>query len=83
MDHEVRIMNRNTIIVDAVSSVDSFDETCILLNLKEEILVIYGKNLRMEGLDTEEGRFYGAGEIESIAYTKLKKKPKFLEKLKR
>ena len=81
MEHEVRIIDQKTIIVDAVSSVDSFDDTCILLKLEEVDLLIYGSNLHMDGLDPEEGRFYGAGEIESITYTKTRKKPKLLGRL--
>lgn len=74
MDHEISVVNREKIIVTAVTSVDGFDETCICVNLKENQLIIYGRNLHIEGLDMDDGVLTAAGYIENIGYARKKEK---------
>ena len=83
MEHEIRVMNKRHITVDEVTSVNSFDETCIYVNLKEGGLLIYGKDLQMDGLDTDEGRFSAEGEIESIVYVKKKDRKSLRERFRK
>ena len=83
MNHEINIINQRNIRVSEVSSIDGFDESCIYINLKEKGLIIYGKDLHIEGLDLEEGILTAGGQIESIAYAKKKEKKSLRERLRR
>ena len=83
MNHEINIINQTNITVSQVSSIDGFDETCIYVNLKEKGLIIYGKELHIEGLDLDAGLLTAAGQIESIAYAKKREKKSFKERLRR
>ena len=83
MEHEIRIVNKTRMTVSGVSCIDGFDETCIYVNLKEEGLLIYGRELHIEGLDLENGILTAAGRIESIAYTKKKEKKSLRERFRK
>ena len=83
MEHEIKVVNKKKITVDEVTGVNSFDETCIYVNLKEGGLLIYGKGLCMDGLDAEEGRFSAEGEIESIVYVKKKERKSLRERFRK
>jgi len=83
VNHEINITNKSLITVSEVTSVDGFDEEAIFVNLKEEGLVIYGKNLHIEGLDLEDGKLVAAGKIESLTYTKKKIKKSIWERLRK
>lgn len=72
MNHELHIEGKSKIEVTEVTSVDGFDEEAIFINLKEEGLIIYGKNMHIESLDLDTERLIATGEVESIAYTKKK-----------
>ncbi len=67
-----RDRKQKRICVTEVTSVEAFDEETILTNLREEGLIISGKNLHIEALDLEEGKLVAEGEIESLSYTKKK-----------
>lgn len=71
-NHYIQLENKQRMTVTAVTAVDAFDEETILADLKEESLIISGKNLHIEILDLEEGKMAASGEIESIVYTKKK-----------
>lgn len=81
MYHEMNIINREKIVVTAVTSVDEFDENCISVNLEENQLVIYGTNLRIAGLDMEEGVLTAAGRVDSVAYVRKKEKKSLCRRL--
>ena len=83
MNHEINISNKTNITVSAVKSIDAFDENCIFVNLQEDVLMIYGKGLHIEGLDLEEGILTAAGRIESIAYAKKREKKTLRERFRR
>lgn len=72
-EHFVQLESRNRLTVTEITAVDAFDEETILADLREDSLVISGKNLHIEILDLEEGRLVACGEIESFVYTKKKK----------
>lgn len=82
-NHYIEIENKRRISVTEVTSVEAFDEETILTNLKEEGLVISGKNLHIEVLDLEEGKMVAEGEIDSLVYTKKKNKSGILDKFSR
>ena len=77
-NHCIEIENKKRICVTEVTSVEAFDEETILTNLREEGLIISGKNLHIEALDLEEGKLVAEGEIESLSYTKKKTEKEFL-----
>lgn len=61
-NHCIEIENKKRICVTEVTSVEAFDEETILTNLREEGLIISGKNLHIEALDLEEGKLVAEGE---------------------
>ena len=83
MNHELHIEGKEKIEVTEVTSVDGFDEEAICINLKEEGLMIYGRNLHIESLDLDIGRLIATGEVESIAYTKKKIKKNIWERFRK
>lgn len=82
-NHYLQLENKQRMTVTAVTAVDAFDEETILADLKEESLIISGKNLHIEILDLEEGKMAASGEIESIVYTKKKSSHGLWERLRR
>lgn len=82
-NHYIQLENKQRMTVTAVTAVDAFDEETILADLKEESLIISGKNLHIEILDLEEGKMAASGEIESIVYTKKKSSRGLWERLRR
>ncbi len=74
MEHEISIINKSKVIVSAVNGVEGFDENQIVIDLQEEGLIIYGENLHIEGLDLDNGVLTAAGKIDSLTYTRKKKK---------
>ena len=83
MSHELHIEGKKKIEVTEVISVEEFDETEIYLNLQEEDLVLYGKNLHIETLDLDTGKLMASGEVESLSYTKKIKRKSLLERLRK
>lgn len=83
MSHELHLENKSKLTVTDVSSVDSFDEGAIFVNLKDEGLFIYGENLHVDALDLDEGRLIAAGKINSLEYTKKKEKKTLRERFRR
>lgn len=82
-NHVIQLENKKRLTITEVASVEAFDEEAILANLAEGGLVVCGKNLHIETLDLEEGRLVASGEIDSLAYTKRKPKPGFLDRFKK
>lgn len=83
MSHELHLDNKTKLTLTDVSSVDSFDETSIFVNLKEEGLFIYGENLHVDALDLDEGRLVATGQINSLEYTKKREKKNLWEKFRK
>lgn len=83
MSHEMFIENKTHMVVTDVSSVEGFDEDAIFVNLKEEALTIYGKNLHIESLDLDEGKLIATGEVESLIYSKKREHKNFFERFRK
>ncbi|MEE0742000.1 MAG: YabP/YqfC family sporulation protein [Emergencia sp.] len=80
-NHHVYLENKQRLTVTEVMGVDAFDEETILADLKDESLIISGKNLHIEALDLEEGRMVASGEIDSFVYAKKKSGRRLWERL--
>lgn len=83
MEHEITLINKSSLTVTAVTSVDGFDETAIYMNLEQQGLNIFGENLHIESLDLDEGRLVASGTIENIQYTKKKTSKSIWERFKK
>lgn len=83
MEHEITLINKSSLTVTAVVSVDGFDENGIYINLEDQGLNIFGENLHIESLDLELGRLTASGTIETIQYTKKKPTRTLWERLKK
>ena len=83
MEHEITLLNKASLTVTGVTSVDGFDETSIFINLEQEGLNIFGENLHMESLDLDEGRLVASGTIGTIQYTKKKPSLSIWERIKK
>ena len=82
-NHVLNLDEKKLLTVTEVTDVEGFDEETMLINLKEEGLIINGRNLHIEALDLEEGRLIARGEIESMTYTKKKAKKSILERFRK
>ena len=83
MSHELHIIGKTRIEATEVKGVESFDEESICMNLQDEDLILYGKNMHIETLDLDTGILIASGEIESAAYArKIKRKP-LLERIRK
>lgn len=80
MNHEVNIENKKQITISGVSSIDGFDENSIFVNLENEGMIVFGKDLHIEGLDLETGQLVATGQIEALEYAKKKVKKSLRER---
>ncbi|MGC8486603.1 MAG: sporulation protein YabP [Clostridia bacterium] len=66
--HLLTLEARRELRISGVKHVDSFTENHIVLQTTMGTLDIRGKNLRIEQLDLDDGRFLAHGELDSLAY---------------
>jgi sporulation protein YabP len=66
--HQILLVGRRVLTIDGVKQVDSFDDDTILLNTHLGTLTIRGKNLRIQQLDVESGRFAAEGDVDALQY---------------
>lgn len=72
--HSFKLDNRNFGTITGVTDVVSFDEKEILLKTKEGSMTITGSSLALTRLDLDHGETDIHGRIDSILYSKEKKK---------
>lgn len=72
--HSLLLDNRNFGTITGVTDVVSFDEKQILLKTKEGTMTIAGSSLTLTRLDLEHGETDIHGRVDSILYSKEKKK---------
>lgn len=82
-EHYLELENKSRLTVTAVTSVEGFDDTLMVINLTDEEIQVYGKNLTIELLDLENGKLIAKGYIENIGYVKRKKKKSLKERFSR
>ena len=72
--HTLTIDDQQSLEVTDVKDVGSFSEEEVLMTLSESRLVVKGEGLHMVQLDLEEGRAVLSGKVNSLTYTKQRRK---------
>jgi sporulation protein YabP len=68
-DHEVHIINRESITVKGVLHVESSDDQEIALDTEMGLLTVRGEDLQIKSLNLEDGSFALEGNINALQYT--------------
>ena len=66
--HNLLIYDRGRFSVTGVKSVDSFDESQIVLTLADSELTIEGDGLNITELDSDRGRVEATGRVSGVFY---------------
>lgn len=68
-DHEVHIVNRETVTIKGVLHVESSDDEEIMLDTDLGLLTVRGQDLQIKQLNLDDGSFMLEGTINSVQYT--------------
>jgi len=68
-DHEIHILNRESVTVKGVLHVESSDDQEIVLDTEMGLLTVRGEDLQIKQLNLEEGSFALEGTISGLQYT--------------
>lgn len=79
--HNLVLENRRHLTAVGVMNVDSYDEESIAANTHGGPLLIRGKNLHLDRLNTETGELTVTGEIFSMSYGEVKPQGSFFSRL--
>lgn len=82
--HELKMVDRNQIVLTGIIKIDSFDDEEFLMESTLGNILLKGANLEIIKIDTHDGNVKIKGTINSIAYIDEKHKNKeegFLTKL--
>lgn len=66
--HNITLAARGRLTVSGVDSVESFDETSIVMTTTEGVLVITGNGLHIETLSLDGGDLRVEGTVDSLTY---------------
>jgi len=66
--HSLQLTNRETLALDGINDVVSFDDSCLLLQSALGLLTIDGEELHIVKLSVESGELIVAGKICGIYY---------------
>lgn len=68
-NHEVRLVNRESVTLNTVRHVESFDDEEIVLDTDMGALTIRGEDLHMKQLNLDDGTLIVEGGINSLVYS--------------
>jgi sporulation protein YabP len=68
LPHNVIMENRKKVSVSGVDDVESFDENEIVMSTAQGILIVRGRDLRIEKLSLDSGDVVLEGTIEKLEY---------------
>lgn len=66
--HRIELSGRESLTVSGVEDVDRFDETEIVMNTAEGVLVVTGENLHIGKLSLDGGELHVDGRIDALSY---------------
>ena len=66
--HSVELSGRESLRVSGVEDVDRFDETEIVMNTAQGVLVVTGENLHIGKLSLDGGELHVDGRIDALSY---------------
>lgn len=81
LPHKLLLEERHRLTVSAVSDVDSFDETNVVVYTDGGILTVSGQALHIGRLNVETGDLLIEGEIASLVYSAEKEAGGFFRRL--
>ena len=67
--NNITINNRNKINISGITQMVSSNETTISMIIKNTRLIVSGKDLHIDKLDTENGYLEASGTIDSVKYS--------------
>lgn len=67
--HLLHLDGREKLKITGVENVDSFEETCAVLQTGEGLLTVDGENLHIERLDVDKGEVEMDGRVYGLYYT--------------
>ena len=79
--HIVTLDNRNRLAVSGVTDVECFDESEIVLHTTMGVLVVDGKDIRLEKLNTDSGDVTVLGTVASLVYEEKKARTGLIKRL--
>ena len=68
LPHNVIMENRKKVSVSGVDDVESFDENEIVMSTSQGVLIVRGRDLRIEKLSLDSGDVVMVGEIDKLEY---------------
>lgn len=74
--HEVKLLNRESLMLTGIKKIDNFDNSEFILNSVMGVIQVKGTNLEVVLLDTDKGDVKIKGKIHSIVYSDSKKSNK-------
>ena len=77
----VNIIDRKSIEIDGVESIDGFDEGYVALSTNLGRTIIEGQNLKIENLSKERETIYVTGKINSIFFAEQKPRTSIIKRL--
>ena len=80
-EHKAAVENRERMELSGVTEVMCFSDTAVVLTTNHGLLTVKGKSLKMSRLDTDTGELKINGEIDSLQYSKAKKRGHVFEGL--
>jgi len=72
----VTIKNRESLEIDNVENISSFDEEYLSLNSKLGKIIIEGHHLRVEDLNRETGKIRISGTVDAVVFSDERKRPR-------
>lgn len=79
--HRVVLEGRNKLSVSGVRDVESFDESMIVLNTVQGVLVVRGRDLHLQMLSLEGGQVAVDGQVDSLQYEEEQRRGGFFGRL--
>lgn len=79
--HNLILEGRKHLTATGVTNVDSYDEQTIVAYTEEGQLLIRGRELHMEHLNTESGELTVTGEVLSLTYAESRQQGSFFSRL--
>ena len=72
--HHLILEDRERLTVSGVEEVESFDETAIVMDTTQEVLIVRGEDLHIEKLSLDGGDLKVEGRVESLTYAEFRRK---------
>ena len=66
--HRVTLDGRDRLTVSGVEDVDRFDESEIVMNTAEGVLIVSGENLHIDKLSLDGGELHVDGRVDALSY---------------